>query len=723
MPVTRNGVTVRDPWAGGMDSPQFSDINLNNDGIPDLFVFDRVGSRVLTYLGNGGATDTMFTYAPQYESLFPTDLQNWAQIKDYNNDGVPDLFTFTNGGTRVFKGSRQGANLHFDLVSPLLRYGFGNISNNIYTLSADFPVFIDVNGDGDLDVLTYNISGTTISYYENLTKENPGDPAYAFDSLKYHLVVDCWGAINQNINTDSIVTGIDTTFCQYGVIGPNGHGGNQRHAGNSIYAFIDPVYNVVDLLNGNVGYSDLFLLRNCGSREWAHICKWDSLFPTCGRYMDIPTYPGGYGVNVNGDNLEDVLVAPNNAAPFYASGLGNNVKNLLYFKNLGDTVCWYEYQNDSFIVHHMLDFGSGSRGVFYDFNGDGLTDIVTGSYGYYDATAPHNFKSTLAYYQNTGTVTNPAFTEVTVDYDSFSRYGLLAMSPTFGDLDGDGHDDLIVGDAYGYLYFFKNTASSGSSFPAMTAQHYQGLYVGSYAAPLVYDVDSDGLNDLVVGSGNGRVYYFHNFGTSTNPMYSNDSVNANFGNITCPGGAFNYCPEAPFITHDSLGNKVLLCGNLTGKVYEYAINPAKLDSGTFDLISNNFIGQQVGGSATISIADLNHDGKMEYLLGNQAGGLLLFSDSVWDASTNPVAVTETRPENMLSIYPNPADGYFICSLPITLNHPEITVYNLLGAKIELPVQQGGASFKFNSAGLSDGFYLIRIVDNGKVWSGKVMIDK
>src|ERR1017187_994148 len=85
IPVQRDGVWLRDPWVGGMNAPQFSACDLNQDGTKDLFVFDRDGFQVLTYLSNGNCTDSMFEYAPQYESLFPGGLGQYALIRDYNN--------------------------------------------------------------------------------------------------------------------------------------------------------------------------------------------------------------------------------------------------------------------------------------------------------------------------------------------------------------------------------------------------------------------------------------------------------------------------------------------------------------------------------------------------------------------------------------------------------------------------------------------------------------
>jgi len=47
---TANGTILKNPWAGGLNFLQVSDIDLNYDGIMDLFVFDRTGNKVSTFV-------------------------------------------------------------------------------------------------------------------------------------------------------------------------------------------------------------------------------------------------------------------------------------------------------------------------------------------------------------------------------------------------------------------------------------------------------------------------------------------------------------------------------------------------------------------------------------------------------------------------------------------------------------------------------------------------
>ena len=68
IPVKVNGNWLKNPWTGGHNYIQLSDIDMNFDGKKDLFVFDRTGHKVTTYINKGTPNtvdyvDSSFKYA------------------------------------------------------------------------------------------------------------------------------------------------------------------------------------------------------------------------------------------------------------------------------------------------------------------------------------------------------------------------------------------------------------------------------------------------------------------------------------------------------------------------------------------------------------------------------------------------------------------------------------------------------------------------------------
>ncbi|RZK52387.1 MAG: VCBS repeat-containing protein, partial [Hymenobacter sp.] len=92
--VVQGADTLAQPWAGGLNTPQFSPIDLDGDGQLDLYAFDRETNRNYTFL-NVAATGggRRYQLAPDYAAAFPADLQSWALLRDYDCDGRADLFT------------------------------------------------------------------------------------------------------------------------------------------------------------------------------------------------------------------------------------------------------------------------------------------------------------------------------------------------------------------------------------------------------------------------------------------------------------------------------------------------------------------------------------------------------------------------------------------------------------------------------------------------------
>jgi VCBS repeat-containing protein len=98
-------------------------------------------------------------------------------------------------------------------------------------------------------------------------------------------------------------------------------------------------------------------------------------------------------------------------------------------------------------------FGPGSRGNsapnFVDLDGDGDLDLVSGErYGKFYA------------WRNTGTAAAPVFTALTGSDNPFNGLDVGSFSaPAFVDLDGDGDLDFVAGESNGTLLAWRNTAA------------------------------------------------------------------------------------------------------------------------------------------------------------------------------------------------------------------------------------------------------------------------
>ena len=134
--VIQNNDTLLNPWTGGFNAAQISKIDLNNDQIEDLFVFDRSSNKVITFLYE----NNQFIYAPEFEKYFPKNLSNWVLLRDYNNDGKKDIFSYISGGIGVWKNTSNSNEISFtpltffqssinSYVSYLLSYQYNNDYN------------------------------------------------------------------------------------------------------------------------------------------------------------------------------------------------------------------------------------------------------------------------------------------------------------------------------------------------------------------------------------------------------------------------------------------------------------------------------------------------------------------------------------------------------------------------------------------------------------------
>ncbi len=687
IPVEFDGDVLQNPWAGGLNSPQFSALDLDGDGREDLVIFERdFYGTVKPFLNNGSADGQAYTYAPFYRHAFPP-MSNWALWADYNCDGKADLFTDVPFGIAVYRNDfNPVTGLKFTRVSALLNSETPDGQETLYTASPDIPAITDVDLDGDLDILVFGILGSSVEYHKNLSMENYGN----CDHLEFELKNRCWGYFSENDNTNGI-TLYDT--CPENVPDPEK---SNRHAGSTVLALDLNGDEAKDLLLGDLSYNNLVMLMNGGTSDLAVMESYDSLFPQ-DIPVDLTVFPAAFHVDVNNDMVRDLIVAPNNPVR------SENKDNIWFYQNKGtDAVPDFEYQSDRFLQDGMIDVGEGARPVFFDYDGDSLMDLIIGNYGYFISDGIYDSK--LALLKNTGDAFNPSYTWVTDDFSSISGVSLNGTYPAFGDLTGDGVPEMIIGDEQGRLFLFIDQSAEGepASF-ILEAPYYKSIDVGDAAIPQIVDVDGDGKNDLLVGERSGTIDYFRNVGSATEPDFSSSPTNDFFGGIDmmipCCGGY-----ASPFLTRDSLGQSILYVGSERGWLYLYDEIDGNLD-GTFHLADSlNLFSLR----ATISGADITGDGRQELIYGEYAGGVSVMKPG----RPEFLFVDETAQlQGELKIWPNPASTTIYLSLKGAPGEHIIRceVYDLQGKRMESKKISGKVtSLEWDVSRLQSGLYFFSI---------------
>ncbi|HZG00915.1 MAG TPA: hypothetical protein VEY71_07925, partial [Chitinophagales bacterium] len=657
----------------------------------------RSGNRVLTFTHDGASGANGYSYAPEFELSFP-QVDSWALLFDFNCDNVPDLFTHATLGIRVFRGHYDACGaLAFTLYKPLLLFEFLGTAQNLLVTGNDIPAFTDVNNDGDVDVLTFDPNGGYMWYYENVSQEN----GWGCDSLFFNRVDQCWGDFFEgaSVNCKDLDAACPFLMPPYGGGMSKRSNGPLRHTGSTTLAFDNTGDGLKELLIGDVSFKGLGYLVNDGTLADAHIGSQDCAFPSYDVPAVVPYFPAAFRVDADHDGVKDLIVSPN------ASEGSNTLACAHWYRNSGaNDAGVFTFQTDSFLVVDMIDLGEGSAPVFFDFDADGLLDLLVSNVNYYDTT------SFIATFKNYGTPTSPAFRLTKRNYASMASLNKLALRPTFGDLDGDGDPDMICGNEDGALLYFVNTAVPGNPPQfILNTPNYFGIDVGSYSVPQLYDANGDGLLDLIIGKVNGKISFYRNQGTAANADFST-LTSATFGNISVNPTALDGHSYPLMTTLPGYAEPVLLVGNKQGELHLYDNIAGNLD-GTFNLVTAYYSNIHTGKRSTVAAADINGDGLVELAIGHYRGGITIY-DTMSNAVFNPcVGVQNIRdPEQMLSVFPSPANGLVqLQSEAVLLDDALVETYDAVGRKLTLHVQRlDERSLVMDASELPDGVYTTRV---------------
>jgi hypothetical protein len=280
---------------------------------------------------------------------------------------------------------------------------------------------------------------------------------------------------------------------------------------------------------------------------------------------------------------------------------------------------------------------------------------------------------------------------------------------------------MYIGDLQGKLHFYTNVSTTAvADFQLTTAQVVDAggipIDVGQFATPQLFDVNNDGLLDMLVGERNGNINFFRNSGSATAPGWTlaNDSLGgvvvAEWWNVT------GY--SVPHMYLNDQNERELLVGSEVGWIHHYDGIDGNLQ-GVFNLTDSMWQDIREGERTAITLYDFNGDGHRDGVIGNFRGGIGFWANQIG------VGIEEAGAtgRDAFVVAPNPASEQTDVILQQAASaDARISLVNNLGQEVRsVPVRSRRIALPVQ--GLPAGVYLVRLQDGVQQWTQRVVITR
>lgn len=567
------GVDYPYPWLGGFNLPRPQVIDIDGDGDLDLFVQESSG-RVMFFENTGTPTASRYTWrSAAYQDI---DAGEWYRFAKMDDDADVDLLT-----EKVFSyvsywrndGDTQSPD--FVLAADSLRDAAGE---PIFSDRQNIPNIADIDCDGDLDLLIGRLTGT-ITHYEEIGRDEADLP-------RFRHVTDRF----QNIEIVANFGPGAAPNVPGGAVNPSG----SRHGANTLALADFDGDGDLDLFWGDYFEAGLLYIPNEGTCRRPDLDSEPVQFPP-----NAPIQTSGYNAptlgDLDGDGDFDMLVGVLGGA---FNPNRTMIDNFLYLEQTGPNQ--FVQRTSRFLPN--LDVGSESVPTFVDWDGDGDQDLLVSNKLEQDGSPT----SRVYRFENVGGPAQPRF----VLRGRLPIEGDYHYAPAFGDLDGDGTLEMVLGTWRADLRLYRR---QGGGLVQDTTFDVR-LTRGTNAAPALADVDADGDLDLFVGEASGELNFYRNVGTAAQADFELESDN--FGGID-PGR--RSVPR--LVDFDEDGDFDLFIGTETDGVVFYR------NDGTPEAFRFTRVGElpiPAPAFAVPAFVDIDADGDLELFVGGNSGGVLYF---------------------------------------------------------------------------------------------------
>ena len=496
------------------------------------------GSQI-TYSIVGGADAALFTIDPATGAVNFAGPPDFEAPADQNGDNDYDIVVQASDGTNtdvqnlritVTDVAESGAPILTGLV-PTATFLENTVNAGPQYLDLDVA-FTD--SDGDYDGGTLTVAGLLTEDRVSVHNEGsgPGQIGLTGSDVTFEgvLIGFLTGGVGTTLsitfNAAATPTAIDALIQNLTYANVSDTPGASRNL----------VINVTDAAGNDLGAAGPVFTERSGPAS-----PFDGLVLA---FNGIPAF-----ADLDGDGDLDAVV-------------GETYGTLQYFENTGTAAAPVFTQRSGTVnPFDGVDMGYFSAPSFADLDGDGDFDAMIG-----------DVSGSLNYFENTGTATAPVFTQRTGAANPLDGINVVRQSNSdFADLDGDGDLDAVISNAAGEFYYFENTGTvTAPVFTERTgsANPLDVINVGNVGNAAFGDVDGDGDLDAVIGDANGRLTYFENTGTALAPVFTERTG----ADDPFTGAGVGFYSNPAFADLDGDGDLDVVAGEVYGSLHYFELN-------------------------------------------------------------------------------------------------------------------------------------------------------
>lgn len=726
IPVTVNGINLSNAWSGGLNAVIVNTLDLDNDSVEDLIIFDRTSNKISTFLLKNGKQ----IYAPQYENYFPK-IKFWLVLADYDCDGKKDIFTvgLFASSIGVYKNTSNTNIPSWQLITDGLTTSLaGGNMIEIECSPTDFPAITDIDDDGDMDIVSYDGLGkSALCLYLNRSKEQSGN----CENLNYEKYSACYGKFTIGFNCNSLVS------LNQNCPGFGGTNDNARllHNGSAITVKDLNSDGKKDILLGDVGCTNLNALYNNGTNTNAFVNTVNHSFPSS-YPVNIHNFPVSFFGNYDDDLNEDLLVSPSILEN--DDNLSDFQNSLWMYKNMGtNALPNYSLTGKNFLQNESIDIGERTFPALADYDFDGDLDLFVSNHG---LMTNGKLVSTVYLFENIGDKDSAQFVLINEDYLNLSKFKFADLSIGFANVDENESQDLyfLAIDTLdnGTIYYIPNTNNKSQPFN-LNNENLHFLNITAFRLP----PDNFQITNTFTKFDYIHIFTYKSerkllFGTKDGPiqLYKNTFVDGK-PNFTFEKDKLLNTTDEDYdklavkaITHlksnDSLAIYTI---DNSGEIVIYNLNSLLgLDFKVSKSISYNNENKtaqptKLGTGISLALADLNNDTLPDLILGTKGGGLLHFKNVSKKTLVTSLPTTKFSDPKSYKWYPNPANAEITIE---SKNEMIVEIFDLLGnGRGVYHKNAGNPELTIDLTNFLAGIYQIKISNKNSTYFEKLIIQK